>query len=202
MTLPPDSAHLTDEELAAYVDRGLDGADRTRMERHLVDCDDCRAVVAAAGRALEAPLPNRRRRVVWIGGAALAAAAAITLAVIPRGPEPFGAGADGARSSPGQGEDGARFAARGPAGGAVVLPDTLAFAWEDQGDGTVYQLTISDERGAVAWTERTEDTSVALPAAVGVTLVPGQAYYWRVEALFSDLRTATTDSRLFIVGAR
>jgi len=202
MTLPPDSAHLTDEELAAYVDRGLDRAERARAERHLVDCDDCRAIVAEVGRTLAVPLPGRRRRVVWIGGVALAAAAAITLAVLPRGPEPLGTGADSARAPGGNGEDVARFAARTPASGATVVPDTLSFAWESQGDGTVYQLTISDERGAVAWTHRTESTSVMLPAAVGVTLVPGQAYYWRVEALLPDLRTATTDSRLFIVGAR
>jgi hypothetical protein len=86
--------HPSAERLAEYADGVLDEAARQEIERHLVDCPDCRAVLsetmafahaegdAAAGGVTPARVvPFRTRR--WVVGAAsgLAAAAALVLVI-------------------------------------------------------------------------------------------------------------------------
>jgi tetratricopeptide (TPR) repeat protein len=79
--------HPDAERLAAYVDGGLDTADRANVERHLADCADCRTIVAetvaflgADGAAAASDAPFRwRRQLTWVAG--LTAAALIILAV-------------------------------------------------------------------------------------------------------------------------
>ena len=45
-TTPADPLCPDPEVLAAWVDQGLEAADRARIDTHLVGCDDCRLVVA------------------------------------------------------------------------------------------------------------------------------------------------------------
>lgn len=81
-----------DERLAEYADGVLGPADRAEIERHLVDCADCRAVIGetmafqqvhpvAASPKPAVVVPFRSRR--WVAGAVagLAAAAVLALAV-------------------------------------------------------------------------------------------------------------------------
>jgi tetratricopeptide (TPR) repeat protein len=84
------------EMLAAYVDGTLDTAAHGEVEAHLADCDLCREVVAEAAMAREAlgaveaerPAAGRflrfasRGRRIWPTVGVLAAAAAVTLAVV------------------------------------------------------------------------------------------------------------------------
>jgi anti-sigma factor RsiW len=44
--------HLTDSELAGYLDEDLPAGERTRVEEHLEDCDACRAELVATARLL------------------------------------------------------------------------------------------------------------------------------------------------------
>lgn len=81
--MTPPRPHLEPEEVAAFLDGGLGGAERTALEAHLADCADCRElleesahalaaldplaaspapVVAAAARPPGTALPARRRR--------------------------------------------------------------------------------------------------------------------------------------------
>lgn len=77
------------ELLAAYADGSATPEERTRVEEHLAECGDCRAILAetaafaAAGGAVRAPraIPFRRRRLVTGVAAVLAVAAALVLAV-------------------------------------------------------------------------------------------------------------------------
>src|SRR5262245_55507337 len=65
-------AHLTDRQLASYLDRALPPAERSAVEIHLEACDECRAELRAAARlATTVPAPRHR----WL--AAVAAAAAV-----------------------------------------------------------------------------------------------------------------------------
>ena len=64
--------HLTVDDVAAYVDRGLAAPERARVEEHLAACAACRAEVVAVTR-LSRTLAARRR---WAVMAPLAAAAA------------------------------------------------------------------------------------------------------------------------------
>src|SRR5260370_9828936 len=65
------TAHLTELEVAAFIDRGLDPDGRARVARHLVGCDACRSEVAAITR-----LTRARNRPGWLPLIPLAAAPA------------------------------------------------------------------------------------------------------------------------------
>lgn len=47
-THPVPREHLTDEQLAAYIDHGLSLAERNRAEQHLATCDQCVDMLAAS----------------------------------------------------------------------------------------------------------------------------------------------------------
>jgi tetratricopeptide (TPR) repeat protein len=87
-----DDGHPEAERLAEYADGVLTAGERREIERHMVECSDCRAAVAETMAFLRAeaglitPLPKpvipfRRRR--WMTGVAagLAVAAALVLAI-------------------------------------------------------------------------------------------------------------------------
>jgi hypothetical protein len=192
--------HLSDEELAAYLDRRVEAPGLTRVEAHLVGCDGCRAVVMEAAAMLAAR--RRRTRLVFITAGGMAAAALVLVVVsgaltMSRDVEPTVRG-----TPPLLTEDVSRFAALSPEPRAAVVPDSLVFLWQSRPEGTVYQVTVSDEHGVVVWTDRTGDTTLAAPAAAAKSLVPGQLYYWKVEALLPDLRTASTPFSSFVVRER
>lgn len=201
MSTPPGLVHLSDEDLAAYVDRTLDLAGRARVDSHLIECDDCRVVVTEAMATLSERQSRRRRVPIIVGG--LAAAAGILLVVSPREPDSIIVDRQ-VRSSvtSSSTEDVRRIVALAPESGSVLPRESIVFAWRPEAGGTVYQLTVSDAGGAVLWSERTSDTTLALPPASTALLRPGQIHYWRVEALLPDLRTAMTPVRSFFVSGQ
>src|SRR5262245_15997523 len=79
------------EQLAAYIDGTLAPAERTTVERHLVDCADCRDVVGETVVTVK-QFPHvvdvKPSRWKWVaaGGGVLAAAAAVLLVVQVQGP--------------------------------------------------------------------------------------------------------------------
>jgi len=91
MTIGAPEALRTDtcpdlEQLAAYIEDGLPPVERTLVERHLLECADCRQViddsVAINDEMGRGAVPAVPRRIWWMGlGAVLAAAAAIALAL-------------------------------------------------------------------------------------------------------------------------
>jgi hypothetical protein len=185
-------AHLNDEEMAAFVDGGLRTDARERAEEHLADCDDCRALMTAVrGNASPARLDRR----VWVVSG-LAAAAAIALLLIPRPP----GREEGTRTRDIEavGRPAVGFAADAPADGATVRTDTLTFRWTPAGGAATYQLTLSAESGAMIWTSQTEATALALPDSVGARLEAGRPYYWQVDAVLPNLRSASTGLRRVI----
>lgn len=188
-----DETHLNDEEIAAFVDGGLEAETRLRVEAHLLGCDDCRGIVAAAGRLLAPPVRRAQRRVLLVTG--LAAAAALLLVVRPgtRSPDTTDRTRDADVGGPGR----LTVIARAPSEGVAVKVDTLVFRWAAVAAAATYQVTVSSEAGAIVWTERTTATSLPLPEAVSSRLEPGRIYYWQVDALFPDLRSATSGPRRF-----
>ncbi len=161
--------HLTVEEVAAYVDRGLAAAERARVEDHLDACAECRAEVVAVAR-LSRSLAARRR---WTVMAPLAAAAVLVLLFAPwrhqgeRGPvlrEP--AVTTTVAPTP-----------IAPRGGVTALP---ALTWSSVPRADRYQVTLFDQSGSVLWETHTADTTVAVPDTV--SLVAGVPHYWKVAA--------------------
>jgi anti-sigma factor RsiW len=55
-----DSAHLSAEDLAVFVDGTSSAALQSRVEVHLADCEECRAEAVAVSRLMRARSPRRR----------------------------------------------------------------------------------------------------------------------------------------------
>lgn len=201
MTTQQDQApHLSQEEVAAFLDGGLGVTERTRVERHLADCQPCREEVVAVSELLPAPVPQERgagarsrsRRRQLLVSAALAAAIGGILMVGPqtaRSPAPI------YRSAPL--EEGARTL-RASAGDELDLSEPV-FRWEAAGEGALYQFVLLASDGEVLWSTRTREDRVRLPESVARTMVDGERYYWRTDALLGDLSSATTGEQPFRV---
>lgn len=180
--------HLDARAIAAYLDRALGDAERQRVEAHLVACAECRDEVAEVAGVLASP----RRSWRWVPLAGLAAAAVLTLMLVRPGPEQPGGGA----------------VVRGPTSvdvrrpavelvGPLVRDATpaggLTFVWRAVGADAHYRLVVTDERGDTVWTATTADTAQRAPA--GGPMRQGRTYFWYVDALLPDGRSAVSAVR-------
>lgn len=165
------AAHLESGEIAAYLDRVLPRPDRSRIEAHLAQCEECRDELVAVARLLRA----RPRQPGWylpVGVAAAAAAVALFI-IWPRPPEQPG--------SPEYREPAVTTtvppAILGPRG---VVAAPLIFVWTTVPHADRYRLALFDDSGRVVWETQTSDTAAALPDSI--RLLPGASYLWKVEA--------------------
>ena len=191
--LPDDSAsaHPESELVAAYVDNRVTPLERERVEAHLADCDECRAEVADVVRTLHARPPIRR----WQLAAACAAAAALLVLIArpPRAPSPGNPIVRGAGA-----ESRGVVTSLTPEEGGSVGRAQVRFAWRPAGADASYRVTVTGAAGEVVWQSSTPDT-VATPPRTA-SLMPGHLYYWRVDALLPDGRSATSGARSFHMG--
>jgi Putative zinc-finger len=193
----PDSpaAHLTDETVAAYLERVLPISERSEIDRHLGDCDDCRARVALAGHVLQtAPREHSYwRRLALPGLAAAAVLAGVLLLSRPA------AGPVTPSEIRGAGQESSMPAVHivGPLRGASIATDALRFIWSGVGSEALYQVTVSAADGQMLWSTRTADTISAPPPELLRQLRPGQRYFWRVDALLPTLRSVTSADQPF-----
>ena len=74
------NGHVTDTEIAAYLDRTLTASERDRVEDHLAGCPDCRQQVLETKDVLQRV---HRPRSLLIGGAVAAAAVVVFLVARP-----------------------------------------------------------------------------------------------------------------------
>ena len=168
-----DAGHPTDDDLAAYLDRRLDPAERERLESHVAWCPDCRAQLTAASAVIRRRAAVRKR---WatLAPVAAAAAAIVLLVVSPEG-WPGAGGAPAHRDAP-------STSATAPIPitprGAVAAAEALVWHRLERADR--YLGTLFDASGVVVWRAETGDTVAALPDSV--RLEPGAAYLWRVDA--------------------
>ena len=172
------------------------------LEAHLLTCSDCREDVRLA-TALRAELkPDaavrlhrsalRRGRAWWLVGTA--AAAAVLVLVLGRDFNQRGATGPVLRA----GNEGVpHVAIVSPVSGAVTPRDSLAFVWRSAGQDVAYKLTVTNEAGDVVWTAAGLDTVRRLPRDVRLT--GGRSYFWYVDALLPDGRSAITAVQRFAV---
>ena len=180
--------HLDPAEVAAFIDRAVDGDARRRIEAHLATCPDCRAELMDATRVV-ATLPRRRRLSVWMPRAAAAAAAAIVImAVWPRDARDPGLH----REAPVTVTVAPR--ALSPVG-AVDSAPTLR--WSSVPHADRYRVRVFNADGTVLWERETNDTSVAIPDSIGVR--SGRSYHWKVEAQTGFDRRAASELLEFSV---
>ena len=186
--------HPRDEQIAAFLDNGLSAAERDTVTRHLASCDECRALV---GPAREISKRTRTARPLWATAAGLAAAAVLIVSVSVRSRSTPG-DVDRVRTATTTTVETPQLAAKSPESGASVSLDTLVLRWESAGQGTTYEVSIVDDSGALVWNARVDSVGIAPPREVTDRLRAGSTYYWRADALLSDLRTASTGPQGFI----
>ena len=191
------SSHIAPADIAAYVDRRLASAERERVEAHLADCQECRDEVLAVSRLTRKSLVARRSTAIipFIGVAAAAVIAVVLMRTPPTGSRLISERMR-ADTPALTGELGARIAIHSPEDGNTVATPHPMFIWASVGGPATYRLTVSDQDGAARWTIATSDTSATLPDSVHLDMRTG--YFWYVDALRSDGRSATTGARRFV----
>jgi len=183
-------SHLTDEEVAGYIDRSLTAPERDEVDGHLASCAECRAEVRAAAQIVR----DQGRRAMCIRGSVLAAAAAAVALIVTN---PFAQ--DETRNPTLRGPDapldvGDRLVTVvSPAEGASVQRTGLTFVWRPVEADARYRFTLTNVLGDDIWSADTRDTALMVPA--DVSLEPGERYLWYVDALLLDGRSVTTGTR-------
>ena len=184
--------HLSSEELGAYLSNTMSETERPAVERHLVNCADCRADLIETQRATSTAPATKRS---WQGrfyALGIAAAAVIAFAVWPRGDSKV-------ESGPVE-----RNRTVAPNTAVVIVSPQQdgvfsaqrTFVWRRNDDAS-YNITLTDASGRTLWSQSTADTTAALPSAV--VLSRGQQYFWYVDALKSDGRSVTSGINSFHV---
>jgi hypothetical protein len=195
LTTPEDreDIHLTDEQVAGYVDRSLTDSERDKIEHHMAVCADCRLDVRAAAQLVRF---NSRKKLWYRGSWAFAAAGAFVVLVIA---DPFSAGEQDdsvfrAPERPSEVGDHVISVAF-PEQSAALARDSLRFIWHTADTDARYRFTLTNMLGEELWTVDTEDTTLVIPR--DVPLEPAVAYVWYVDALLLDGRSITTGTRRF-----
>ncbi|HEV7594053.1 MAG TPA: zf-HC2 domain-containing protein [Gemmatimonadaceae bacterium] len=179
--------HISDAELAAYLDRNVASADRERIESHLADCDECRRHLIEARKVLGGIGRTRGLRI-----AATLAAAAVVLVFVRFEVWPTRESAESLFRGP---TISAGITAHGPSGD--VSGKGLAFVWSPVSKAASYRITVSRADATPLWSQSTTDTIVTLPPSV--VLQHGQAHLWVTDALLLDGTTRSTGLREFRV---
>jgi hypothetical protein len=180
--------HLSAEDVAAYADQGVSARDRIRIEEHLAECGECRLELLEVTRQLRSRPHLKRWHVIAPAAAAAAAAVIFFLAALFETPARSDDVLRGSEPQAGR-EGNAAVVAVAPLSGSTVDPENLVFIWHSL-DRAFYQLTLTDANGDVVLTLDTSDTVVALPSTT--PLESERIYFWYVDALLPDGRSATT----------
>jgi anti-sigma factor RsiW len=185
--------HLSEREIAAYLDQGLEVDERHRIDAHLDLCSACRAELISVMRLTSAPSGRSRvSRWVWVPAAIAAGLAAVLLLR----PPPPGGPASLERPVAGPAESLPRLVVTGPVNGDSVTLGGLTFQWRSR-QGDSYRVTVLTESGEPVWTAETTDTSISLPASI--SLEPGRGYFWRVDAVADGLSATSGVQRFQVV---
>ena len=187
-------AHLSDADLAGYLDHDLTPDERRNVETHIDRCATCRGELIALSRVVHAkstePQRSGLRARWWIPAAAAAAVIALLAPRLTMRTPDVESIPRTRRVIDVEGRPG--LAIVSPSDGAVT-GGPLVFTWR-AGSADVYRITLLTESGDPVWTTDTSDTTVALPDSV--PLQPGRAYFWRVDGIGNGIAATTGVHRL------
>lgn len=178
--------HISDIELARYLDRTLSAADRDRVEEHLASCATCRELTVESQRVLRSV--RRPRRLVAAGG--LAAAAAIIIVIGRVDPRTSDVPRERAGFANGSG-----LTVYGPTGNTNSAD--VRFVWGSTENVESYRLSLTTADGAEVWSQSGIDTTAVVP--LSVPLQPARNYFWVVDAVLKDGTTRSTGLKEFSV---
>jgi CHAT domain-containing protein/Tfp pilus assembly protein PilF len=187
---------LDELTLAAFVEGGLDGRQRSSCLAHLASCDHCRlelsalvelladpAIAAEIGQGDTRHQHARPRRRFLAGAGLLAAAALMLLLVWTGGPRRPGGGHRGPTITAGS--------IPAPLSPVGNIAEARTLRWTAVSGADRYRVTLFDATGKVLFEAQLADTTTALPDSI--TLAPGQLYLWKVEARTAWERWAASD---------
>lgn len=192
-------AHLSEADIAGYLDRDLLSSERQRVEAHIEGCTACRGELVALSRIVQDKTPvraePRRQRRWWIP---VAAAVAATWLLVPR----LTTNTPGPDESPRtrrtvDGDGRSRIAVVAPAD-SVIADTHPRFTWRAV-SADVYRVYVLTPSGDSVWTGETSDTTIALPDSA--PLQPGRTYLWHVDGIGSGI-DARSDVRQLQISAR
>ena len=208
-----------EHQIAGYVDGGLDAAAREQVERHLVDCRRCLAIVGFLARERDAdviePVPQgvpaqtraratKRPQRQWHLAPPWAAAAALVLAVplllqlgrnLDRGAE--GQGSPEPPATRTLASPAAGLQVLTPGAGAEVDPRRMSFRWTEVAGTPYYDVRIVTDAGDVVVQQRVTGTNWRPP--VQLNLQPGAEYFVHVDAYPSGDKAVSSGHVLFRV---
>lgn len=201
-----EAAHLSDSDLAGFVENRLDPAARRWAVAHLDTCDECRAdLIAITGLVSGAPVSSSHRLIVsshrrraWTLAGAGALAAGLAGILVYRGAIDSGTSTETVRTPViGSADAAPRIVAVGPRDGASLQADSSrSFTWRAY-EADNYRFLLLEEDGTPLWTFDTHDTVLVLPP--DVSLVGGRTYFWRVDAHADGITASTGTMRLQVV---
>lgn len=194
------SEHLSPGDLAGFLDRDLDTTRRQRVEAHLDSCWACRHEAAEVARMSETAfaakgIERRPRRWLPLVLTGALAAGLAGVALVRRSHAPDHTTVTQPVRAPTLSEGRARIGSVSPADNATTPARAVRFTWRALA-ADFYRISVLTESGAPVWTLDTSDTSVTLPT--DLSLRPGEAYFWRVDAISAGI-SATTGSHRFQV---
>jgi hypothetical protein len=177
--------HLTDSEMARYLDRRVSLEERDRIEDHLASCAECREHALGTQQVL-----RRARRPRMVATGSVLAAAAVVLIWIA-GVEP--AKDRSAQQLRGVASNNTGLIAYGPTGDAKR--QSLRFVWGSAPGAASYRLSVTAADGAQVWSQSGVDTVASLPRSIN--LRAGAKYMWVADAVLRDGSTRSTGLREF-----
>jgi len=193
--------HLTESEVAGFLDRDLSADERRRVEEHLDSCEECREEVVAVARLVghdpadsaspDTPAEQGRSWRLPAGIAGVLAAALATVFLVQPGGVPVGEVEPELERSITEGVE--QLATYLPRDEAVVAREELRFVWADHGTDS-YRLTVTAEDGGLLWSYALADTMVVPPAEV--ELPSDTRLFWYVDAVSAGV-VARTGVRSF-----
>lgn len=183
MVVSEPTPHLTEHQVAAYLEGATTGDVRAVIEEHLVACAACRDELVAARQLASTVLgrpwsPSR----VWIAAAAAVLLFAV-LRPIPEEPERH-------RESPVMSV--IAPVAIAPAG-VIRGESNPAFLWTSVPNADRYIVRVFSGDGAVLWLQQTSDTTMQFPDSLRRVLRREVTHYWRVEAQIGFDRGASSE---------
>ena len=196
--------HLSDSEIAGFLDRDLSVEERSSVGSHIESCQSCRAAILEVSRLTESyetdsadsnqavpAVTHRRKRRLEVG---LAVAAAAGLAIVWLG---------NVRNTPQTASmrgDSTIAADRRPIVEVVSPPEDilanqhgLSFVWRSAGT-SVYRFVLLDETGKTVVEREVSDTVLVLPPET--RLEPEHLYFWRVDAIADGIAASSGARKL------
>lgn len=192
--------HLDPALVAAYLDDGLAGSERSEVEAHLAECQECADELVAVHRLKPVAerafrTPRRPLRIVF---AASAVAAVLAILVLRPGTESDTPIPDGLPRQRADSQRPAPIHAESPTEGEEVLRGELFFSWtSDRPGGGPYRLVVMSERGDSLWGEESMGERIAPPPTL--ILEEGRTYLWSVQAFDETGRPISSGLHAFRV---